>query len=559
MDQQIQLGKYRLFHHLATGGMGEVFLAVNEGPAGFAKTVVVKRILASVASDPSFVAMFLNEARLAALIEHPNVVQIFELGLEGNTYFIAMEYVRGRSLRHVRQQLIERKQDLAPEVAARICSQALQGLHHAHNLSDANGTPLNIVHRDISPDNLLVGFNGVVKVVDFGIAKAEINVMTTRAGAVKGKYAYMAPEQLLGKPVDRRADIYSMGVLLYELLAGVRPFNADSEPGLIRAILNDVVPPPVATNPALPEELSAIVMKALSRDPAERFATAEEMSLALEGYIQSTGKTITNAHVGALLKTLFPQEANSKTPVPPSLRTHHAISFGLTPQPGSLPGVTSGTDPAVAEAELPEIDIVTDGEGKSRAGRLKPKWIAAAVGGVALLAGAAVIVPGRLAAKAQDDQPQSAAAAKTPDPLALEAAEEKIAAPVPIEVAPAVVKNTPASPPVVSATQTEREVRPSPTRRSRSTTRTHQVAAREPAAPAAPEVPATGRVVLRVNPWAEVFWRGHSMGVTPIDPVEVPAGRQVFTLRNPNLKLERKVSVDVQPGQEVILKADLLE
>ena len=203
MDQQIQLGKYRLYHHLASGGMGEVFLARHEGPAGFAKNVVVKRILGGIASDETFVTMFLNEARLAAMIEHPNVVQIFDLGLEGDTYFIAMEYIHGRSLRQVRRRLAELKRAFPSVLAARICSQVLQGLHYAHTLSDEHGQPLQIVHRDVSPDNVLIGFNGVTKVVDFGIAKAAVNVSTTRAGAVKGKFAYMAPEQITGKAAGR--------------------------------------------------------------------------------------------------------------------------------------------------------------------------------------------------------------------------------------------------------------------------------------------------------------------------------------------------------------------
>jgi len=438
MGQHIQLGKYRLFHHLATGGMGEVFLARQEGPAGFSKTVVVKRILPSVASDEMFVSMFLDEARLAAMLEHPPVVQIFDLGLEDGTYFIAMEYIHGLSLRAIRQRLVHRSRSFPPELLARVCSQALQGLHYAHTLSDEAGTPLQIVHRDVSPDNLLIGFNGVTKVVDFGIAKAAVNVSTTRAGMVRGKFAYMAPEQLTGKPMDARTDIYAMGVLLYELLTGQRPFHANSEPGLIRAILQDQVSPPRESNPAVPAALEAVVMRAMTRHPEHRFESAEQMSLALETYIQSTGKTVTNAHIGALVRELFPEQAN-KLPGTGITPAQRPVSFGLTPAPGSVPslpslstrssagvvappvpssGIVSVPSGAIApmpsasetivmppeelaasaavrsreEAALPDIEIVEDDPHPRPSSRRQAGLMAALFGAAAVLAGAAVVM-----------------------------------------------------------------------------------------------------------------------------------------------------------------------
>ncbi|MBX5483797.1 MAG: protein kinase [Myxococcaceae bacterium] len=303
-----QLGKYRLGQLLATGGMGEVFLAKHEGPAGFAKTVVVKKILPHLARDQQFVDMFLNEARLAALLSHANIVQIFELGQQDDTYFIAMEYIHGRSLRAIKQRLLERQQLFSPILAARLCAHALQGLHYAHTLTDEQGVPLNVVHRDISPDNVLVSFNGQVKLVDFGIAKAANAVSTTRTGTIKGKYAYMAPEQLMGAGADGRIDVYATGVLLYELLTGSRPFQAPTEPALIAAILNNRPQPPRERNPALPEEIEAIILKALEKDPDRRFATAEGMSNALETWVTSTGQTLTVGNVGAFLRELFADE-----------------------------------------------------------------------------------------------------------------------------------------------------------------------------------------------------------------------------------------------------------
>jgi serine/threonine protein kinase len=242
-DGQQTIGKYRILKHLATGGMGEVFLARQDGLRGFTKVVVVKRLLAQYARDPAFLEMFLNEARLAAQLHHPNIVQVFDLGEEQGQFFIAMEFVHGASLRVVKQKLSDAGRTFEPTMAAFLCAQALNGLQHAHALRDDAGQLLRLVHRDVSPDNLLVGFDGVVKVVDFGIAKASASVSTTTTGTVKGKFAYMAPEYLAGDPIDGRADVYSMGVVLYELLSGTRPFRGNSEPALIMSIMRDDPPP----------------------------------------------------------------------------------------------------------------------------------------------------------------------------------------------------------------------------------------------------------------------------------------------------------------------------
>ena len=627
MDQQIQLGKYRLYHHLASGGMGEVFLARHEGPAGFSKNVVVKRILSGIASDETFVTMFLNEARLAAMIEHPNVVQIFDLGLECDTYFIAMEYIHGRSLRQLRRRLRELQRPFPELLAARVCSQALQGLHYAHTLTDDEGNPLHIVHRDVSPDNVLIAFNGATKVVDFGIAKAAVNVSTTRAGSVKGKFAYMAPEQITGKGMDGRADVYATGVLLYELLSGQRPFNATSEPGLIRAILMEPATPVREANPNIPDALNDVIMRAIARKPDDRFASAEEMSFALEAYIQSTGKTITNAHVAALMRDLFPDDAAHKTPASVTTPPPRQVSYGLTPAPGSLPphgvpqsavsslgtpapvssagaavpgvassGVASAVravtpHPASAvilppaapvsairsrpEANLPDIEILFDGDEKaSPLRRRKAGWVAGAVGGAALLAGAAfLLVPGtepsveRLpAAEARPTSAQPPAPEPRPVKFADAPEPEPAAAPAMTEVAEVVPSE--AARPEVEARRTGKASDRKPVRRTVQVARRQEKTARPVQARAEdiaqqpepePEVQKTGLVMLRVNPWAEVFWSGRSMGITPMAAVELPAGKQVLTLRNQDLSLERKISVDVVPGSQVVVKADLLD
>lgn len=301
--------RYKLLKLLATGGMGEVFLARSEGPHGFSKTLVIKRILSHLASDPQFVEMFLDEARLAALLTHPNIVQIYELGEEEGSWYIAMEYIHGRTLRGIRRELLQKRQLLSPIFAARVCAQALQGLHYAHTLTDEVGTPLRVVHRDVSPDNVLVGFNGQVKLVDFGIAKAATAISTTRSGTVKGKFSYMAPEQLLGNPVDGRTDVYAMGVILFELLTGARPWTGPTEPALINKILHSPPPTPRERNPALPEAMNDLILRALEKDPADRFQSAEEMSLELERFITQNGQQLTTSQVGAFVRELFGPEA----------------------------------------------------------------------------------------------------------------------------------------------------------------------------------------------------------------------------------------------------------
>ena len=340
--------RYTLLSRIASGGMGEVFLARSEGPHGFSKTLVIKRILSHLASDPQFVEMFLDEARLAALLTHPNIVQIYELGEEEGAWYIAMEYIHGRTLRAIRRELLQKRQLLSPIFAARVCAQALQGLHYAHTLTDETGASLNVVHRDVSPDNVLVGFNGQVKLVDFGIAKAATAISTTRSGTVKGKFSYMSPEQLMGQPVDGRTDVYAMGVILFELLTGGRPWSGPTEPALINKILHEAPPIPRERNPALPQAMNDLILRALEKNPADRFASAEEMSLELERFITQNGQQLTTSQVGAFVQELFGPEAA-------------ALPSGSTGSNPSLPRATAsmGKAGAAAPPEDPTAVLTT--------------------------------------------------------------------------------------------------------------------------------------------------------------------------------------------------------
>lgn len=552
MEGPTQLGKYRLIQLLATGGMGEVHLAKMQGPAGFAKTVVVKKVLPHLARDPNFVEMFLNEARLAAVLTHPNIVQIFELGEEAGTYFIAMEFVNGRSLKAIKQALLDQRQIVSPIFAARVIAQALNGLHYAHTLRDDEGNPLHVVHRDMSPDNVLVTFGGEVKVVDFGIAKASNAVTTTRTGTLKGKYAYMAPEQLMGQAVDARADLFSVGVVLYELLTGVRPFRANMEPALIQLIIHVAPKPPHAINPNVPEELSEIVMRALEKKPRDRFQSAEEMSLALERYLQSLGQPLTATHVGSLLKQLFPdgdriQGTNSglAPTVPPPLDEADPTSVtGVPLKVGSSPSLVKPLPQGASSPELPSASQQAQLERLPAPPTTRKVLLIAGLAGagVGLLGSVAVIVfrpsPAPVVvmqpAPIQKERPPTVALVK-PEPVPEPVIEKKVEAQPTAD--PTVVLAKEEAPP-----DPKEDVKPAVEKKS---------ARNVPARP--------GKVSLRVNPYAEVFYAGKSLGVTPLPPVEVPAGTQTFTLKNAELKVTRKVTVKVPAGGSVVLKADLFD
>ena len=278
------IGRYALHAEIASGGMATVHFGRLLGPVGFSRPVAIKRLHPQFAKEENVRAMFIDEARLAARIHHPNVVQTLDVISTEGQLLLVMDYVHGEALGKLGKTL-RRKAEAAPiPVVLAIMSNVLHGLHAAHEAKTENGEPLHIVHRDVSPQNILVGADGVARVLDFGIARAAVRLESTREGMIKGKLAYMAPEQLLGSEVTRRADIFSSGVVLWELLANRRLFlrGDDAESVLIEKLLRGQLEPPSAYMPGLPKELDAIVMRSLERDPADRYGTAREMALALE-------------------------------------------------------------------------------------------------------------------------------------------------------------------------------------------------------------------------------------------------------------------------------------
>ena len=290
---------------IATGGMAEIWLARQDGPAGFAKDIVIKRILPHLADDDKFIEMFLDEARLAAQLSHPNIGQIFDLGEVDGSYFIAMEYIDGVDLADVVERATELGHPVPPAVAARIVAEVSMALDYAHNYTTRDGEALQLVHRDISPQNILLTRTGIPKVVDFGVAKAANRQHKTQTGAVKGKLSYMSPEQISGQPLDGRSDLFALGVVLYELVTCRRPFGHESELLAVTAILNEQPPSPRTIVDGVPEELEEVIFKALSKDAADRYDSARDMQLALERVLQDAGAVLSSRDVEEYLEDLF--------------------------------------------------------------------------------------------------------------------------------------------------------------------------------------------------------------------------------------------------------------
>ncbi len=306
IQQFVTLGRYQLLSRLAVGGMAEVYLARQGELSGFKTLVVVKKVLPHLAVKPDFIAMFLDEARIASMLDHPNVVRITEVGRTESEYFLAMELVQGKSLASILQQSERTKTPIPHNLSALVVANAAAGLHHAHQLTDASGNLLGLVHRDVSPQNIMVSFEGSVKVIDFGIARALGRLGDTSSGSLKGKLGYMAPEQARGEPVDARADIFSLGVVLWECVAGRRLFLRENELATLRAVVYEPIPSASKFTEVDPA-LDAIVRRSVARNVEERFQTAEEMRIALERWVFSSGGASTHDS-STLMKSWFPSD-----------------------------------------------------------------------------------------------------------------------------------------------------------------------------------------------------------------------------------------------------------
>jgi len=355
------IGRYELHRALASGGMATVHLGRLRSATGLARTVALKRMHPHFATDPEFVAMFFDEARLAMRLQHPNVVPTFDVVSDDDELLLVMEYIHGESLSGLLRAAAAAGERVPPAVASSIVCGVLAGLHAAHEAKSEDGAPLEIVHRDVSPQNVMVGVDGVARLLDFGIAKAAGRVHSTADGQVKGKFAYMAPEQLTNGEVDRRVDVFAAAVVLWETLTGDRLFRGDTPGALVHAVLTAEIAAPSAIIPALPAAVDAVVLRGLARQRRERFATARDMAVALEGSLPpATARAVgewVEAHAGptldrraSLLKDV--ESASGPRGGEPSAQAPDALSgqnevptASLVHEDVSVAGVGTGTGP----------------------------------------------------------------------------------------------------------------------------------------------------------------------------------------------------------------------
>lgn len=365
----MSLKKFEILEMIAKGGMAEVYRAKTTGFSGFQKEVCVKKILPHLTEDESFVTMFINEAKLAATLNYANIVQVHDLCVSaGGEYFIVMEYVNGKDLSDVIRAAQLAGREIPPEIAVYICREISKGLYYAHNQTDPGGANLNIIHRDISPHNVLVSFMGEVKITDFGIAKASSIANKTAVGILKGKYGYMSPEQARGQPLDHRSDIFNTGIVLYELLVGERCFAGSSDFSTLNLMRNAEVTPPTKIVTAVPAEVEAMVLKALSKERKDRFQDALEFESALGAWAKDHGAA-TATELARFVRELFAQaeerENGSSTGV-------LALSSVVGPPPSAAqPSAQHQVAAPATPAASPKPPSVNDDPGKEALERAK--------------------------------------------------------------------------------------------------------------------------------------------------------------------------------------------
>jgi serine/threonine-protein kinase len=614
-----QLGKYQLIRKLATGGMAEVYLAKAAGPMGFEKTLVVKRILPHLAEDPSFVEMFLGEAKLAAQLNHPNIVQIFDFGETDGEYFLAMEYIDGPNLRVLLKRAALAHLELPPAVCARLIASACEGLAFAHDFADPEtGQPLGLIHRDISPDNILVSRQGAVKVVDFGIAKSAGQSHKTQSGVIKGKLAYMPPEQVRAKALDRRADVYALGVVLYELLTGRKPYDLETDAGTMQAILFEPLVPAVQHRPDLPEPVLRILDRALAKDREQRHPDCLALAAELEEFILSVGKPVTTQQIVQLIAQVSPS-TDSPMPTPhgtPRSGPKLSVTPVHTPVPatGSTGPRSSGSGlkssstsvpveptaqkepstvarPFTAPIPIERTQVLQAPSSKETSTEAAdeaspstdasppaaPAWkrmVIPAALGLGLLAvggGYVMLRPGPTPDPVTPPAIVQAPPVKDPAPPA----PSEAPASKPVEVAQNSVDAKPPenpTPPAATPTLTEppkppdtvaMNVTPTPTPVPDAVPLKDPPSKKSGTTPTSqkPSKPAgKGTVAFRVRPFATVFINGKNYGQTPFDdPVELPSGFHTVKFVNDELPKTVTQKIELKPGENKVVKINLAE
>lgn len=418
---------------IAEGGMASVHLARLVAEEGFARTVAVKRLHATYARDPHFVQMFLDEARIAARIQHPNIVDTLDVVAGDGELFVVMDYIHGESLAALLAVCAQRKTKLTPSVASAIVCGVLRGLHAAHEATNEKGEKLELIHRDISPQNVFVGVDGFARVIDFGVAKALGRMQSTRDGEVKGKLSYMAPEQMLAQKLDRRADVFSAAVVLWEALTGRRLFQADDSLGTMGLVMQSTIKPPSAVSPGVSAALDAVVVRGLERDAPKRFQTALEMANALE----AAEPPAPPHEVGAAVQALASEALSTRASL---IRSLEDSSIASTPPASPL--ASDRRPPQVTEISVPGEVLPVPAQARRR-------W-PLAVGALALVLIA--FFAGRLVPPAPPPEPMEATPSSAPvaTPLPAEPPPPELAAPAPLPEPQVTAALPPPPPPPVA-------------------------------------------------------------------------------------------------------------
>lgn len=470
------IGRYALYTEIATGGMATVYIGRLLGPVGFSRTVAVKRLHQQFAKDPEFTAGFLDEARLAARIRHPNVIPTLDVvALEGEL-FLVMEYVQGESLSYLIRAMAGRRQTVPPPIAATLFSGVLQGLHAAHEAKSERGDPLGIVHRDVSPQNVLVGIDGVPRVLDFGVAKAVGRLQSTREGQLKGKLAYMAPEQVAGASLTRKSDIFSASVVFWEALTGHRLFRGENEADTLYNVLQSKVEPPSRFAKGIRPELDAVVLRGLERDAVKRWDTALEMAVAIE---KSTA-VVSPRTIGEWVEDVARDKLAQRQAQLAEIEMMPSMGLRASSRPPPAPADSSlGPIPAVPPApSLPGIDDSVGASALSQISQTrKRRSLVAAVGVVAGIA--LLVIVWRLGAYARSAPAEAAsnltanplARTTAPEPASVGASSAATAEPVVAPSAAAGEEPAAAAPSASASTAEPQSIKSSSRRRSVSRTR----------------------------------------------------------------------------------------
>ncbi len=562
-----QFGKYKLIAHLATGGMAEIFLASQSSLAGFEKHIVIKRILANLAQEERFVHMFLDEARIAAMLNHPNVVTIFDLGVVEGRLFIAMEYLAGESLSKVIKSCRKRKIFVPPELAAGIILQAAEGLHHAHTLVGPDGQAMKIVHRDVSPQNVFALYDGGVKVVDFGIAKASNRNTKTSTGMLKGKYSYMSPEQVLSKELDARSDVFALGVILWELLTCRKLFNQDSDLNLLKAVIDVDAPSPAQINPGAPAALVRIALKALARKRQERYQSAAALRADLAAFLKTRPLPGDTVAISKFMHMLFADRMEKKRKLIEKAKsadlsvddslvmghiskylsdTEHSVLHGdagrlRADHPSQFTTITMPRSVVfwIAVLGLPLLLLVAG------LGFLGSQWLAKNSGaggsdsGPGLVVGVADLADGGKDADAVIQAPDGGT---RPDVRGRDLIDEK---------------KDGGLDGAASIPRADQGKKKKKKKRRKQKKRRRKVVNKNPKKPSAVSA-RPGKLRLMTRPWTEIYYKGKKLGQTPLIDVKLPSGWVVLKAINKGKGINRTLRIKIPPGKTISKRINLL-